>query len=74
MTRGSQPASDREVERVGFLGLGPMGLPMAHALADAGFEVVAWNRTGAKVDQLRTVAPTALPASTPVRSRARLRP
>jgi 2-hydroxy-3-oxopropionate reductase len=42
-----------------------MGLPMAHALADAGFEVVAWNRTGAKVDELRTVAPTARTAGTP---------
>ncbi|MFV0405886.1 MAG: NAD(P)-dependent oxidoreductase [Propioniciclava sp.] len=37
---------------VGFLGLGPMGLPMAHALADAGFRVVAWNRTASKLDDL----------------------
>lgn len=52
-------------ERVGFLGLGPMGLPMAHALADAGLEVVAWNRTGAKVDALRELSPAVRPGATP---------
>ncbi|MET9968061.1 NAD(P)-dependent oxidoreductase [Streptomyces sp. NPDC006356] len=30
---------------VGFLGLGAMGLPMATNLAEAGFDVVAWNRS-----------------------------
>ncbi|MFJ9565227.1 NAD(P)-dependent oxidoreductase [Streptomyces fuscichromogenes] len=29
---------------VGFVGLGAMGLPMAVNLAEAGFDVVAWNR------------------------------
>lgn len=31
--------------RVGFAGLGAMGLPMAAALRRAGFDVVAWNRS-----------------------------
>lgn len=31
--------------RVGFIGLGRMGLPMAQNLARAGYEVLAWNRT-----------------------------
>jgi 3-hydroxyisobutyrate dehydrogenase-like beta-hydroxyacid dehydrogenase len=34
--------------RVGFLGLGTMGAPMAMNLARAGFPLVVWNRTRAK--------------------------
>lgn len=34
--------------RVGFLGLGTMGAPMAMNLARAGFPLVVWNRTAAK--------------------------
>ncbi|MGW0615444.1 NAD(P)-dependent oxidoreductase [Streptomyces sp. NPDC002788] len=30
---------------VGFIGLGAMGLPMAANLAEAGFDVLAWNRS-----------------------------
>jgi 3-hydroxyisobutyrate dehydrogenase len=32
--------------RVGFIGLGRMGLPMAGRLAKAGFDLTVWNRTG----------------------------
>jgi 3-hydroxyisobutyrate dehydrogenase-like beta-hydroxyacid dehydrogenase len=39
-------------DRVGFLGLGIMGKPMAANLARAGFEVHAWNRTRAKAEAL----------------------
>jgi 3-hydroxyisobutyrate dehydrogenase-like beta-hydroxyacid dehydrogenase len=35
--------------RVGFLGLGIMGRPMATNLARAGHEVIVWNRTPGKV-------------------------
>ena len=35
---------------VGFIGLGIMGLPMTRNLLKAGFEVVAWNRSAARVD------------------------
>lgn len=50
---------------VGFLGLGPMGMPMARALADAGLDVVAWNRTAARVDELRELAPSVRGRATP---------
>jgi 3-hydroxyisobutyrate dehydrogenase-like beta-hydroxyacid dehydrogenase len=39
-------------ERIGFLGLGIMGRPMAANLARAGFEVLAWNRTRERADEL----------------------
>ncbi len=39
-------------ERVGFLGLGIMGRPMAANLARAGFEVIAWNRTRERAEGL----------------------
>jgi 3-hydroxyisobutyrate dehydrogenase-like beta-hydroxyacid dehydrogenase len=38
--------------RVAFLGLGSMGLPMARNLLRAGHEVIAYNRTGAKAEEL----------------------
>lgn len=51
---------------IGFLGLGPMGMPMAQAVAEGGVEVVAWNRRRERVDDLvratdRTVVPAACP-------------
>lgn len=52
-------------QTVGFLGLGPMGMPMAHALADADFRVVAWNRTASRVARLQELAATATAAATP---------
>ena len=39
-------------ERIAFLGLGIMGRPMAANLARAGFEVLAWNRTRERADEL----------------------
>ena len=39
-------------KRVGFVGLGIMGRPMAANLARAGFEVLAWNRTRERADEL----------------------
>jgi 3-hydroxyisobutyrate dehydrogenase-like beta-hydroxyacid dehydrogenase len=35
----------REIERVGFAGLGAMGAGIARRLLDAGYDVVGWNRT-----------------------------
>jgi 3-hydroxyisobutyrate dehydrogenase len=40
-------------KRVGFIGLGIMGAPMARNLANAGFQVVAWNRTRSKAEALQ---------------------
>ena len=39
-------------ERVGFVGLGIMGGPMARNLADAGFELTVFNRTSSKAEKL----------------------
>ncbi len=40
------------LKKVGFIGLGIMGMPMARNLLKAGFAVVAYNRTAVKVEQL----------------------
>src|ERR671919_1805753 len=42
----------REIERVGFAGLGAMGAGIARRLLDAGYEVVGWNRTKEKAQPL----------------------
>jgi 3-hydroxyisobutyrate dehydrogenase len=39
-------------ERVGFIGLGIMGGPMARRLADAGTPLVVWNRTAGPAEEL----------------------
>ncbi|KAF0916270.1 hypothetical protein E2562_005886 [Oryza meyeriana var. granulata] len=41
--------------RVGFLGLGIMGAPMASNLIKAGCDVTVWNRTKSKCDPLLTL-------------------
>jgi len=40
--------------KVGFIGTGLMGLPMAQRLLDAQIEVIAYNRTQAKLEPLKT--------------------
>jgi 3-hydroxyisobutyrate dehydrogenase-like beta-hydroxyacid dehydrogenase len=42
----------REIERIGFAGLGAMGSGIAQRLLDAGHEVVGWNRTREKAEPL----------------------
>jgi NAD binding domain of 6-phosphogluconate dehydrogenase len=37
-----------KMDRIGFLGLGTMGLPMAVNMARAGFQLTVWNRTPGK--------------------------
>ncbi len=39
-------------ERVGYLGLGMMGFPMARRLLNAGYEVAIWNRSAGKATAL----------------------
>src|SRR5215211_3473180 len=46
--------------RVGVLGLGPMGEPIARNLVSAGFSVAVWNRTRAKAEAFHGVAATPL--------------
>jgi len=52
-------------ERVGFIGLGIMGKPMAGHLLNAGYEVVVHSRTRQKVDDLCSAYPSATPATSP---------
>jgi 3-hydroxyisobutyrate dehydrogenase len=51
------------VERIGFVGLGTMGLFMASNLARAGFALTVWNRTASRADDV--VALGATLAATP---------
>ena len=39
-------------DRVGFIGLGIMGAPMAKNLLSAGFQVVAYNRSLSRLQEL----------------------
>ncbi|KAJ0515133.1 putative glyoxylate reductase (NADP(+)) [Helianthus annuus] len=48
----SQSSTDEVPTRVGFLGLGIMGSPMAQNLIKAGCDVTVWNRTKSKCDPL----------------------
>ena len=44
--------------RVGFIGLGIMGGPMAANLLKAGFEVTVWNRTASRAEPLKELGAT----------------
>jgi 3-hydroxyisobutyrate dehydrogenase-like beta-hydroxyacid dehydrogenase len=43
---------EQGVERLGYLGLGLMGVPMAQRLLQAGFQVSIWNRSAGKTATL----------------------
>lgn len=45
-------AADSPLSRLGYIGLGIMGLPMASNLLDAGYELIVWNRTPGKAKPL----------------------
>jgi len=42
----------KRTEKLGYLGLGMMGLPMSRRLLKAGYEVAVWNRSAAKAKAL----------------------
>jgi 2-hydroxy-3-oxopropionate reductase len=44
--------------KIGFIGIGLMGAPMAANLIRAGFSVTVWNRTASKCDPLLTMGAT----------------
>lgn len=56
--------------RIGFIGLGNLGIPMAKNLITSGFHLQVYNRTAAKADELEqsniTVCPTPALAATGV--------
>ena len=58
--------------RVGFLGLGVMGRQMATRLLKEGVDVVVWNRTLAKCDDLVALGATAVPTPAEVVSECSL--
>jgi 3-hydroxyisobutyrate dehydrogenase len=45
-------ADGAKAEKLGYLGLGMMGMPMARRLLDAGYDVTVWNRSAAKAAAL----------------------
>jgi 3-hydroxyisobutyrate dehydrogenase len=49
---GVDGANGRNAEKLGYLGLGMMGFPMARRLIDAGHDVTIWNRSSAKATAL----------------------
>ena len=57
MSREGVPVLSRE-ERIGFVGLGIMGLPMARNALKAGFAVTVTNRTLARADPLKAEGAT----------------
>jgi 2-hydroxy-3-oxopropionate reductase len=52
-------------ERIGFIGLGIMGKPMARNLAKAGFELIVQNRSQGAVDELVAESSAFIAASSP---------
>jgi 3-hydroxyisobutyrate dehydrogenase len=56
-------ADGRNAEKLGYLGLGMMGFPMARRLVNAGHEVTVWNRSSGKAAALVEVG--AKPAAHP---------
>src|SRR6188508_1973109 len=45
-------AMAQNTPRVGWVGMGRMGYPMAERLLDAGYDVSIWNRTKSKAEPL----------------------
>jgi 3-hydroxyisobutyrate dehydrogenase len=54
---------EQNAEKLGYLGLGMMGFPMAQRLLNAGHDVTAWNRSSGKAAALAEAG--AKPASSP---------
>src|SRR3954452_10286328 len=42
----------KNVQKIGWVGMGRMGYPMAERLLDAGYDVSIWNRTKSKAEPL----------------------
>jgi 2-hydroxy-3-oxopropionate reductase len=57
-------------DRVGFIGLGVMGKPMARNLIEAGHELVVWSRTRADVDEVEKDGATAASSAREVSEKA----
>src|SRR5438128_11207354 len=42
----------KDTQKIGWIGMGRMGFPMAERLIKAGYDVSIWNRTRAKAEPL----------------------
>src|ERR1700747_1960315 len=42
-------------QKIGWIGIGRMGYPMAERLLKAGYQVSIWNRTRSKADPLKAL-------------------
>src|SRR5690242_17395072 len=51
-TRTEEESMAGNAPRIGWIGAGRMGLPMAELLLEAGNDVTVWNRTAAKAEPL----------------------
>src|SRR5690349_18536672 len=60
------------IQRVGLVGLGIMGRPMARNLLKAGFEVTVHSRTRAKVEALQQAVAQAVASPADVASKSEL--
>jgi 3-hydroxyisobutyrate dehydrogenase len=60
------------ITRVGLVGLGIMGRPMARNLLKAGFEVTVFSRTRAKVDELQQAGASAAASPAEVAKRSQM--
>src|SRR6187399_86288 len=47
--------ADKNTQKIGWIGMGRMGFPMAERLLKAGYDVSIWNRTRAKAEPLAKV-------------------
>src|SRR5919205_47324 len=69
--RTSRTRSNHMPERIGFIGLGIMGRPMARNLMKAGFELVVHNRSRGPVDELAAEGAAAAGSPREVAERAK---
>ncbi len=49
--------------RIGWIGAGRMGLPMAELLLQAGNDITVWNRTSAKAEPLKRLGARIVPSA-----------
>jgi len=49
---GTNETKEQQAEKVGYLGLGMMGVPMSRRLLNAGLKVAVWNRSAGKAAAL----------------------
>src|SRR5580692_7986353 len=54
-SRGAKNMATKNTQKIGWIGMGRMGFPMAERLIKAGHDVTIWNRTRAKAEPLAKI-------------------